>query len=119
MLVCVPTVGYQGFEDSVCEHFGRAQTFTLVDSVTKEVRVVENKSEHMGGTGTPPEHLAKEGVKVVLAGGLGPKAIDMLHGYGIIVFVGAHGTVQQAIVNWETGKLASASKDNACRDHAH
>lgn len=119
MIICVPTEGDRGLDEAVCQHFGRAVTFTLYDSATGEVRVMENRSEHMGGSGTPPEHLGRENVSAVLAGGLGPKAIDLLNSKGIEVFVGASGTVKDAIDGWRNGSMARASKDNACRDHAH
>jgi predicted Fe-Mo cluster-binding NifX family protein len=119
MIICVPTEGSKGLSESVCQHFGKAATFTLYDSESGQTRVVENRSEHMGGVGTPPEHLHKENVGAVLAGGLGPKAVDMLHGFGIDVYVGAAGTVEETIERWRSGSMERASKDNACRDHAH
>lgn len=119
MIICVPTEGDRGLDEAVCQHFGKAVTFTLYDSETGKVRVIENRSEHMGGVGTPPEHLSRENVSAVLAGGLGPKAIDLLGSKGIDVFVGANGTVQETIDSWRSGSMAKASKDNACRDHAH
>lgn len=119
MIVCIPTEGGRGMEETVCQHFGRAATFTLYDLATGEVKVLEDRSEHMGGVGTPPEQLQKENVNIVLAGGLGPKAIDMLNGYGIDVYVGASGTVQQTIESWKDGVLEKADRNNACRDHAH
>lgn len=119
MIICVPTEGDRGLDEAVCQHFGKACTFTLYDADTGEVRVMMNRSEHMGGTGTPPEHLSRENVSTVLAGGLGPKAIDMLSSKGIDVFVGANGTVRETIDLWRKGSMARANKDNACRDHAH
>ncbi|NLI73794.1 MAG: dinitrogenase iron-molybdenum cofactor biosynthesis protein [Euryarchaeota archaeon] len=119
MIICVPTEGDRGLDEAVCQHFGRATTFTLYDIDTGNIRVVENRSEHMGGVGTPPEHLSREGVNIVIAGGLGPKAIDMLNNYDIEVFVGAGGTVREAIELWRNKSIERATRDNACRDHAH
>ena len=119
MIICVPTEGDHGLNEAVCQHFGKAATFTLYDSETGEVKVMENRSEHMGGAGTPPEHLSRENVSAVLAGGLGPKAVDMLQRFGIEVFVGASGTVQDTIERWSSGSMEKASSDNVCRDHAH
>jgi hypothetical protein len=44
--VCVPTLGWDGLDDYVCEHFGRAPTFTIVDLATGKVEVIPNTSEH-------------------------------------------------------------------------
>jgi predicted Fe-Mo cluster-binding NifX family protein len=112
-------MGNKGLKELVCEHFGRAPTYTIVDTETNDVRIVKNVSEHMGGTGTPPEHLSKEGIEVMLASGLGPKAVMMFEGYGIKVYVGASGTVEETIKLWKDKKLEVATDENACRDHRH
>jgi len=119
MRICIPTYGNDGLNNSICGHFGRAPTFTIYDTDTGEVKTIVNQSEHVGGTGTPPEHLSKENVNVMLCGGLGPKAIRMFRGYGIEVYVGATGTVQDTLTLWRNGQLQQASEDNACKDHAH
>jgi predicted Fe-Mo cluster-binding NifX family protein len=119
MKVCVPTLGDKGLIEQVSEHFGRAPTFTIVDIDTDDVRVVPNRSEHMGGIGLPPEHLAEAGVEMMLCSGLGPKAVRMFEAFGIEVFVGAEGTVQDAMVMWKSGRLAMATDENACKMHRH
>jgi predicted Fe-Mo cluster-binding NifX family protein len=119
MKLCIPTMGGGGLDDAVSDHFGRAPTFTVVDTETNEVLVIKNRSEHMGGLGKPPEHVAKTGAKVLLCSGLGPRAIDMLVGFGIEVFVGATGTAKDAIGMWKEGKLTPANHDVACKEHNH
>lgn len=119
MKVSVPTMGDRGLNELICAHFGRAETFTIVDTDSGDVEVVPNTSEHMGGTGLPPELISAKGAHVMLAGGLGPKAVKMFEDYGIDVFVGATGTVRDAISDWKEGHLEEASDRNACREHQH
>jgi predicted Fe-Mo cluster-binding NifX family protein len=119
MKVCLPTTEKGGLEDLVSEHFGRSPTFTVVDTESGQVRVVSNTSEHMGGTGKPPEQIAQTGAQVLICTGLGPRAIEMLVSYGIQVYVGAHGTVKDAIDMWKDGRLEPATEQNACKDHHH
>ena len=119
MKVCVPTMGNKGMEDQVSEHFGRAPTFTVVETDTGKVEVLKNVSEHMGGSGVPPEHLAKAGVKIMLSSGMGPRAITMFEQFGIAVFFGARGTVKETVALWKGGKLAPATQEGACKDHRH
>jgi predicted Fe-Mo cluster-binding NifX family protein len=88
-----------------------------VDTETNEVSVFPNTSEHMGGIGLPPELIAKKGVHVMLCSGLGPRAIQMFEQFGIEVFVGASGTVKDAINAWKSGKLQLATDENACKEH--
>jgi len=118
MKVCVPTLGYDGWEEKVGGHFGRVPTYTTIDTETNEVRVIENTSEHMGGEGYPPEILAKEGVEVMHCSGLGRRAIGLFEQFGIMVYIGASGTVRDALEMWKKGLLQPATDENACREHA-
>jgi predicted Fe-Mo cluster-binding NifX family protein len=117
--VCVPTMGQSGLDDYVSPHFGRAPTFTVVDMGTNTVKVLPNTSEHMGGSGLPPEHMAAAGVQAMLCSGLGPRAIKMFEQYGIEVYVGASGTVRDAVGAWKNGLLREATDKDACEMHRH
>jgi len=117
--VCIPTMTQSGLDDHVSPHFGRAPSFTVVDTGTNVVKVLQNTSEHMGGTGMPPELMAAAGVEVMLCSGLGPRAIQMFEQYGIEVYVGASGTVRDAIQAWKTGSLREATDKDACKMHRH
>ena len=118
MKVCIPTNGEKGLEDTVGEHFGRVPTYTIVDLENDKVKVVPNESHHMGGRGYPPELLAKEGVTTMICQGLGRRAITMFSDFGIEVYVGASGTVKDAINAYKQGNLTRASEGNACEQHA-
>ena len=118
-LICVPTMGNNGLKEYVSEHFGRAPTFTVVDLDTNEVMIIPNTSEHMGGIGKPPEIIASTGTEVMLCSGLGPRAIQMFEQQGVEVFVGAGGTVVDAIKAWKEGRLQEATDANACKMHRH
>lgn len=119
MKVCIPTMGGAGMDEAVAQHFGRAATFTCVDLDTGLVQVLQNQSQHMGGVGLPPDMISQHSVKAVIAGGLGPKAVMAFAREGIEVFVGAAGTVRNAVEDWKAGLLDRAGPDNACREHKH
>jgi len=71
MKVCIPTMGENGLNNFVGEHFGRVPTYTIVDLDTDDVKVIPNTSHHMGGQVDPPQIMVKEGVNVMLCQGLG------------------------------------------------
>jgi predicted Fe-Mo cluster-binding NifX family protein len=119
MKVCIPTMGNGGMEEAVSQHFGRAPTFTLINLDTKEVQILPNMSNHMGGKGLPTDMLKDQGVQVMIVGGLGPKAIQFFAEQRVEVFVGATGTVKDAIEDWREQLLTNASSDNACHEHRH
>ena len=118
MRVGVPTDGNRGMDESIGEHFGRVQTYTLIDIESEKVRVIPNTSNHMGGDVAPPELLRKEGVDVLVCRGIGRRAISMFSEFGIDVFIGASGTVSDALEEFKTGKLHKASENDACEQHA-
>ena len=119
MKVCVPTRDENGMEGIVEQHFGKAPTYTILDTDTREVVVIPNTSEHLGGVGLPPEYLHQQGVDIMLCAGLGFKAVQMFESYGIKVFVGAGGTARDTFEAWEAGKLQDANASNSCADHGH
>jgi predicted Fe-Mo cluster-binding NifX family protein len=118
MKICIPTNGDKGLDDSVGEHFGRVPTYTIIDIDTNEVKVIPNVSHHMGGQGYPPELLSREGVNVMVCRGLGRRAISMFEEIGIDVYIGASGSVKDAVDAFKQGKLQRAGIGDACGQHA-
>lgn len=118
MKVCIPTNGDKGLDDSVGEHFGRVPTYTIVDLETNNVKVIPNTSHHMNGAGYPPEIMAKEGVNAMVCQGLGRRAITMFEEMGIDVYIGASGTVKDAVDAFRNGSLQKAGEGDACGQHA-
>ena len=119
MKVCIPSLGNRGLEEEVSQHFGRAPNFTILNTQTSEVKIIENKSEHFGGVESSPDLIAKEGADTVLCSSLGPRAIDMFEQLGIRVYVGAGGIVKDAIHAFQEGRLQEATNENACKNHRH
>jgi predicted Fe-Mo cluster-binding NifX family protein len=118
MKICIPTNGNNGLDEYIGEHFGRVQTYTIIDLETSEIKVVPNTSHHMGGQGYPPELMKKEGVNILVCRGLGRRAIGMFEEFGIDVYIGATGKVKDAIDAFKQGELRKAGIDDACGRHA-
>jgi len=119
MKVSIPTKDENGLDGIVEQHFGKAPTYTIIDTEINQVTVIPNTSEHMGGIGLPPEYLHQNGVDIMLCAGLGFKAVNMFESYGIKVFVGAGGTVRDTFEAWKVGKLQIACAENSCTEHGH
>lgn len=115
--VCIPTHGHAHLDDRVCEHFGRAATFTVVDTEDGRVSVMANSSLHGGGQGYPPDLIARAGCMAVICTSMGPKAVAMFAERGIAVFLGASGTVADAVALWRSGRLTPATSETACQEH--
>lgn len=116
--VCIPTAGYGGLNDVVGEHFGRVPTYTIFDSETGQVEIVDNTSEHAGGSGLPADILSALKIDVLLCKGAGRKALDIFSGNGIEVCMGVDGSADEALAAWKAGTLTSATNADACQQHA-
>jgi len=117
MRIAVPSETVGGLDDAVGEHFGRVPCYTVVNNDTGVAEVVPNTSEHRGGVGLPPELLAKAGVQVLVCRGLGGRAIAMFEELGVRVYVGADGTVRDAVRHYNEGRLREATDADACAHH--
>ncbi|MFO8053111.1 MAG: NifB/NifX family molybdenum-iron cluster-binding protein [Candidatus Omnitrophota bacterium] len=89
----------------VSQHFGRCPTFTLVeceDGKVMEKKEIPNPGHHPGYL---PEFLKKEGVSVIIAGGMGQRALSLFSESGIEVIPGVDGEVDQIIDQLLKGEL--------------
>ena len=105
-------------EGNVFGHFGHCEKFTLFymkngDLVGKE----EITNGGHGHTQTANLLIDKQ-VKVLICGGIGSAAMDMLLGAGILVVPGAQGDIQVAVASFLDGSLAAGETAN-CGHHDH
>jgi predicted Fe-Mo cluster-binding NifX family protein len=118
MLACIPTKGNAGLEDTVFEHFGSAPYFTLYDSNSDEVKIVENRNAHHShGTCHPMVQLARHRIDCVVCSGMGMRAINALNAEGIRVYQADSGSVGQVIGKIKEGSLPEIDPRTACRGH--
>ena len=107
MRIAIPTQGTAGLDDQVEEHFGRAQHYTLIDIENGEITDVQvldvPYAEH--SPGDLPRWLHSQGVDVVLAWGMGPRAVDFFEQLGIEVITGATGRVRDIVEGYIHGNL--------------
>ena len=85
-------------------HFGRCRDFTFFDVVESNIvgqTTVHRSSHEQGGA---PHWINEHGVNVVIAGGMGPRAIDMFRGFGIDVATGAIGSVRSVLEAYLRGE---------------
>lgn len=98
-------------------HFGHCEQFALfdVDEERKEItqKEVVPSPEHQPGL--LPLWLAEQGVSIVIAGGMGPRAQEIFQQNGIGVVLGAlENDPERAVLSYLDGRLATG--DNIC-DH--
>ena len=117
MKIVVPTNSKKGLNDKVAEHFGRCQTYTFIDEKGAVIEIIDNTTEHMGGTGLPPELMKKHGADILLCKELGPRALNLCEQLGIDVYVGRAETVREIFEMWKNNKIKKANAGDVCEQH--
>ncbi len=112
--IAIPTNG-----ELVDAHFGKAAGFTVFEIEGKEARFVELLSA--AGLQHQHEGLAsmfkRNGVDVLVCGGIGGGMINGLKAIGLEVVTGASGSVVDVAKSYAKGTLVSTG--SVCQDHDH
>lgn len=99
--VALPSKG-----EMIDNHFGHCEKFTIY-SLSEENEIVDSEyykaPETCGCKSDLAAELGKEGVKVLLAGGIGQGAINKLKAEGIEVFSGYQGETKLVLEQWLSG----------------
>ncbi|MGQ4832462.1 MAG: NifB/NifX family molybdenum-iron cluster-binding protein [Candidatus Asgardarchaeia archaeon] len=109
MRIAIPSTDRNGLDSYVEEHFGRAQYYTIIDIDEKEKKIINVKTietpftEH--GPGDIPNWLHSNNVDLVLALGMGPRAVSFFETLGIKVITGVTGKIKDVIDNFLRGTL--------------
>ena len=89
-----------GIESKIAAHFGRCPYYIIVDiegGEVKGVRAVENPIAGGHEPGYLPNYLAGMGVKKVVAGGMGPRAVEWFSRLGIETVIEMSCTVKEVL----------------------
>lgn len=98
-------------------HFGHCEQFALIDAdeASQQILKKEMVDAPPHQPGLLPPWLAEKGVEVVIAGGMGPRAIEIFQQNNIGVIIGVtEPDPEKAVLSHLNGTLASG--DNIC-DH--
>lgn len=120
MLVCLPTQGNAGLTDTISDHFGSAPYFTLFDSESDKITIVENQNaKHSHGSCHPLSQLGSFKIDGVVCRGMGRRAIDNLSRENIKVFWVGSRDVADVIAKVKTNELTEIDPAQACAGHGH
>jgi predicted Fe-Mo cluster-binding NifX family protein len=120
MKLCIPTEDSAGLDARVCEHFGSAPFFTLVDTDSENIELLNNRDlSHQHGACNPVSSIESRALDGVVCGGLGKRALARLQQSGFKVYLSTASTVRDVVAEQRGGKLREATMDGACGGHAH
>jgi len=109
--------------ERVFPHFGKASEFKIYDVENGEIVKSEVISTNGQGHGAMAKILLEQKVNVVICGGIGGPAIEMLAKAGIDCFPGNAGPVDDVVKAFLAGSLRKPAAGvvlcNCSHDHAH
>jgi predicted Fe-Mo cluster-binding NifX family protein len=118
LVIAVPSENPGGLDAAIGQHFGHCDVYTIVEARGREimaVRTLPNVPHQQGGCMAPVNHLARNGVKVLIAGGMGMRPLMGFHQVGVQVVYGAEAiSVGHAIQAFLAGALPAFRTENTC-----
>lgn len=118
MRICVPTMGQNGLQEKVHNHFGSAEFFTIYDTELNKVELISNANQHHShGACEPLRALAGHDIDVVLTCGMGSRAVGKFNDAGIKVYLFQGNTVEDAVQRLQAGQLPELTSEMACQGH--
>jgi len=120
MRIAISAETNNGIDSAISMHFGRCPYFVLVDvegQEVKEVSVVENPFYGKHSPGQVPGFINSQGANVMLAGGMGRRAIIVFEQLGIEAATGAVGTARQSLESYLGGELRGVKPCTESKAH--
>lgn len=112
----------RGLDSAVSHHFGRCPYYVLVDVEGTErrgVQTVANPFFSAHRPGQVPQFISELGAQVMVAGGMGRRALDFFRKARIQTVTGAQGTVAEALDAFLDGSLGGAEPCRDSTQHQH
>ncbi len=113
----------KGLESQMSPHFGRCPYYVFVEldnenNVTS-VATEENPFFQSHQPGAVPNYIADKKVNVMIAGGMGPRAMEFFNQLGVEAVTGASGTVKEALSQYLGGTLKGSKPCAEGEEHSH
>lgn len=120
--IAIAALDANELEAQVSPHFGRCPYFILVETEGPEVRAVETVAnpyypDH--DPGQVPAFIHSLGVQVMLAGGMGGRAVACFQQYGIEPATGLSGSVRASLSRYLGGEVRGAAPCSESTEHGH
>ncbi len=102
-----------GLNANVSAHFGRCPYYTIVevenDSINLSYKVENPYFQAHGSPGQVPEFIRDQNADVIIAGGMGQRAVGFFDQFGIEAVTGASGKVETVVKAYLKGTLQGNS----------
>jgi len=101
---------------NVSGHFGHCEAYAIYQL---ENSIIYHAGDLMSPGHEPgklPPFLASHGVNLIIAGGMGQRAVDLFHSNGIDVILGVSGAVDVAAQDYLSGRIVPGG-GSICAEH--
>jgi ATP-binding protein involved in chromosome partitioning len=117
----VSTIAVPVIDNQFSPHFGGADGFALfeVDEATKSVTSARVAAAPPHERGSFPRWLKEQGVSVILAGGMGPRAVQFFEQFGIAPVLGVDGGEPRQLVEAYLNGTLTATGEGCSGGHLH
>lgn len=119
--IIVPTVGQDGLNAHLAEHFGRAPYFAVVDlnenGEVANVKTVPNVGEHTGRMGQPHDVVLGLQPNAIIVYGMGRRGLISFQSAGVAVLRANANTISEVIAAYKENKLQELTE--GCHDARH
>ena len=116
--IAIPSELPGGLDAAVGQHFGHCDIYTVVEALDGkiiDIRTLPNVPHQQGGCMAPVNHLAENGVTVLLAGGMGMRPLMGFQQVGVQVYHCANApTVGHAVQAFLMGSLPAFGTEFTC-----
>lgn len=120
MKLAVPIIEDLGKDSPVCDHFGGAPLFLLMDTDTGTLEVIRNENAgHAHGMCQPLQALAGKPFDAIAVRGIGAGAIAKLRAAGKTVYMVDARTAAEVLEAAKAGSLQEVAPGQACGGHGH
>jgi len=118
MRLCIPTETDDGLKSVLHAHFGSAPIFTIIDTNSGNIEVVNNSNQHhTHGQCMPFKVLQNHNIDAVACVGMGARAVISLNEGGIQAYRVTAGSVAEVIEKLQQGTLEKLTVETACTEH--
>jgi len=98
----------KGFDSKLSEHFGHCPYFAIYETITNDLKIIENKIDHTNQNLTPVDQMMKFNPDIVFTLGAGQRAIKLFNERKIKLKTGDYQTVKEVIENIDNLKKMNA-----------
>ena len=118
MKIAVPTKE----NNQIDAHFGHCE-FYQIYTISDQNQVISNERmdspQGCGCKSNIAEVFENEGIKIMLAGGIGDSAINKLNAHGVNVIRNCQGDVTELVQLYLAGKVTDGGSNCAAHGHEH